>query len=86
MNAQEMLLDYANANNQWSSLNAKEFIGMAFKQGVRIYRNGQNVIVRVARESKTVILTETVLTEGYDMETRQVVTNEATTEIFRVSL
>ena len=86
MNAQEMLLDYASKNNTSTVYNNKEFIGMAFQGGTRIYRNGQNIVVRVAREGKTVILTETVLTEGYDMETRQVVTNEATTEIFRVSL
>ena len=86
MTVQEMLLNYASENNTSTVYNNKEFIGMAAQGGTRIYRNGQNLVVRVAREGKAVILTETVLTEGYDTETRQVVTNETTAEIFRVSL
>lgn len=86
MNAQEMLLNYASENNTSTVYNDKEFIGMAAQGGSHIYRNGQNIVVKVAREGKTIVLTETVLSEGYDMETRQCVTNETTTEIFRVSL
>ena len=77
MNAQEMLLDYASRNNDRKVYTDQQFVGKAITEGVR---NNQGHIVRVRREAKTIIVTET---RQWDTVQGKA---EETTEIFRINL
>lgn len=88
MNAKEMLLDYAAQKNDGKTYTNEQWLGKAMTEGIRIYQNGQEIAVRVRREGKTIILTETTKTETVEKVDGRGVINkhENTVEIFRVNL
>ena len=76
MNAQEMLLSYANSNG---ATNPQQFIGQAIKEGIVINRGPDIMTVaNVRREGKEIIVTETTKNNLHN-------TSE-TVEIFRVTV
>jgi hypothetical protein len=83
MNAQQMLLDYAARNNS-TKLTDQQFIGQAIVEGIKIYRDHQDVIVRVSRTGQTITLTETVKTPK--VINGQYTVEENTTEVLQVNV
>jgi len=63
MNAKEMLLDYAAKNNSGTIYNNEQWLGKAMTEGTRIIRNSEFVVIRIRREAKTIIVTETTTSE-----------------------
>jgi hypothetical protein len=89
MNAQQMLLDYANKHigNTKSVETPQKFIGQAITEGIVISRTSNSrTVAHVKREGKTIIVTETLKVEQAMLVDGKRVYAETVTEIFRVNV
>jgi len=88
MSAKGILLEYAARNNDSNCLTDEQFLGKAIAEGVRICRDGQDIIVRIRRTGTTIIVAETTQTQTVEaVNDKAVVTeHENTVEVLRVDL
>lgn len=64
MNAQQQVLEYANKNNDSKVYNEQQFVVEMSKGGIVINRTpSSKTIAKLRREGKTLIITETTITE-----------------------
>lgn len=89
MNAQEKLIEYASKYNNGKVLTNEEFVGQMVVDGVAINRTpNSKTIARARREGKTIIVTETIITDTHEVVDGKIVfgKSEMTDEVMRIEL
>lgn len=83
MDAKTQMLEYAAKYNDGKVYTNEQWLGKMVTEGVRL---SHNTVANCRREGKTIIITETVTTDGYDMAKMQPIKNRTTIEVMRINL